>query len=112
MSHNNEVIYTDLFNILIIVYFAYLVLFFFISLFFNLWIWYPLLLALGLFFIPLRQRARREILSVIKDCIRSNPMFSECVHHTMEPLLMSREEVDYWIGVYFDELLSKKSQTN
>lgn len=111
MSHDDKIIYTNLYNALIIVYFVLLGLFFFISLIFNLWIWYPVLFALGLLFIPLRQRAKREILSVIRDCIKDTPMFSDCIHNTME-WIMSREEIDYWISVYFDELLSKKSQTN
>jgi hypothetical protein len=115
MSHDVEkgLAIVDWFYGLLHVYFGLLIAFIFIALIFGWWVEFLVLLPLGVLFIPFRQRARREVFSVIKDCIENNPMFSECVRNTMTPWLMSREEVDYWLGVYLAELLSSKtSQTN
>jgi len=115
MSHDVEkgLVIVDLFHVLLHVYFGLLIVFMIIALILGWWVDFLVLLALGVLFIPFRQRARREVFSVIKDCIENDPMFSECVRNTMTPWLMSREEVDYWLGVYLAELLSSKtSQTN
>jgi hypothetical protein len=115
MSHDVEkgLVIVDCFNLLIHMYFGLLIVLLIMAMLLGWWVEFWILLALGVLFIPFRQRARREVFSVIKSCIESNPMFSECVHNTMTPLLMSRKEADYWLGVYIAELLSSKtSQTN
>jgi hypothetical protein len=115
MSHDVEkgLAIVDLFYVLLYMYIGLLIDFIFIALILDWWVDFLVLLALGVLFIPFRQRARREVFSVIKYCIENDPMFSECVRNTMTPWLMSREEVDYWLGVYLAELLSSKtSQTN
>jgi hypothetical protein len=115
MSHDVEkgLVIVDCFHILLHMYFGLLIVFMIIALILGWWVDFWVLLALGVLFIPFRQRARREVFSVIKSCIENDPMFSECVRNTMTPWLMSREEVDYWLGVYLAELLSSKtSQTN
>jgi len=115
MSHDVEkgLTIVDWFLILLYMYFGLLITFIFIALLLNWWIEFLIILALGVLFIPFRQRARREVFSVIKYCIENEPMFSECVHNQLTPWLMTREEADYWLGVYLAELLSSKTtQTN